>query len=204
MADIRILINDKAVGDLKAPSSGQYRARDTQLKGFHVIVGRRSKAFAVQGDLRKDGKRVASILVRIGDAETMSTREARASAKTYLGQISKDEHSNPKASDMLAHANDTLQGNGDEAAQPEIIPRGVTLRHAWARYRDAHLIRKGRSEGTIEVIVTTWSAFSGIGSTSPCRNWRRSGQGNCQARRDHEQEWSVYCEWQHADAAGHL
>lgn len=54
MTGIRILINDKAVSNLKAPGSGQYRARDTQLKGFHVIVGRRSKTFAVQGDLRKD------------------------------------------------------------------------------------------------------------------------------------------------------
>ncbi len=150
MADIRILINDRAVSDLKAPSSGQYRARDTQLKGFHVMVGRRSKTFAVQGDLRKDGKRVASISVRIGDAETMSTREARARAKTYLAQISKDEHPNPKAADMPAHENDTSQVNGDETAQPDIAPKGVTLRQAWARYRDAHLIRKGRSEGTIE------------------------------------------------------
>ncbi|CAN7209856.1 integrase arm-type DNA-binding domain-containing protein [Mesorhizobium sp. LjRoot246] len=126
MADIRILINDKSTSDLKAPSSGQYRARDTQLKGFHVIVGRRSKTFAVQGDLRKDGKRVASISVRIGDAETMSTREARATAKTYLAQISKGEHPNPKTADMPAHANDTSQVNGDEAAQPDVAPKGVT------------------------------------------------------------------------------
>ncbi|RWC93539.1 MAG: DUF4102 domain-containing protein [Mesorhizobium sp.] len=150
MADIRILINDRSTSDLKTPSSGQYRARDTQLKGFHVIVGRRSKTFAVQGDLRKDGKRVASISVRIGDAETMSTREARAIAKTYLAQISKGEHPNPKAAEMPAHANDTSQVDGGEAAQPGIAPKGVTLRQAWARYRDAHLIRKGRSEGTIE------------------------------------------------------
>lgn len=150
MADIRILINDRAVSDLKAPSSGQYRARDTQLKGFHVIVGRRSKTFAVQGDLRKDGKRVASISVRIGDGETMSTREARATAKAYLAQISKGEHPNPKAADMPRHGNDTSQVNGDGAAQPNNAPKGVTLRQAWERYRDAHLIRKGRSEGTIE------------------------------------------------------
>lgn len=40
--------------------------------------------------------------------------------------------------------------NGDEAAQPNNAPKGVTLRQAWERYRDAHLIRKGRSEVTIE------------------------------------------------------
>ena len=99
MADIRILLNDRSVGELKPPGSGQYRARDTQLKGFHVVVGRRTKVFAVQGDLRKDGKRVASVSVRIGDATTVSTREARATAKTYLAQISNGEHPNPKAAD---------------------------------------------------------------------------------------------------------
>ncbi|WP_095205223.1 integrase family protein [Mesorhizobium carmichaelinearum] len=154
MADIRILINDRAVIDLRAPNSGQYRARDTQLKGFHVIVGKRSKTFAVQGDLRKDGKRVASISVRIGEAATMSTREARATAKIYLAQISKGEHPDPKpdllteqpASASVSWDNPTVQLD----QQTDAAPKGVTLSRAWERYRDAHLIRKGRSEGTIE------------------------------------------------------
>ncbi|MER9232898.1 hypothetical protein NKI56_12460 [Mesorhizobium sp. M0622] len=85
MADIRILLNDRVISDLPAPKSGQYRARDTQLKDFHIVIGRRSKIFAVQGDLRKNGKRIASISVRIGNAETMSTREARGTAKSLAG-----------------------------------------------------------------------------------------------------------------------
>ncbi len=152
MADIRILLNDRSVGDLKPPGSGQYRARDTQLKGFHVVVGRRTKVFAVQGDLRKDGKRVASVSVRIGDATTVSTREARATAKTYLAQISNGEHPNPKAADTQASREEVIQSPGEAAQGPDqnMTPKGVTLRQAWERYRDAHLIRKGRSEGTIE------------------------------------------------------
>lgn len=150
MADIRIHINDRSIRDLKAPKSGQYRARDTQLRGFHVIVGTRSKTFAVQGDLRKNGKRVASISVRIGDAETISTREARTSAKTYLAQISKGEHPNRKAGDIRALENHPSEKNGDAVARSDITPKGITLRQAWERYRDAHLIRKGRSQGTIE------------------------------------------------------
>lgn len=152
MADIRILLNDRSITDLKAPSAGQYRARDTQLKGFHVIVGRRTKTFAVQGDLRKDGKRVASISVRIGDVGTTSTREARTTAKAYLAQISRGEHPNPKAADMVARGNEASQTSEDQPTRREddATPKGVTLRKAWERYRDAHLIRKGRSEGTIE------------------------------------------------------
>ncbi|WP_419695641.1 integrase arm-type DNA-binding domain-containing protein [Mesorhizobium muleiense] len=154
MADIRILLNDRAINDLQPPASGQYRARDTQLKGFHVVVGRRSKVFAVQGDLRKDGKRVSSISVRIGDTETMSTREARATAKTYLAQISKGEHPSPKPEPIAPAATDAPPPGteGEVPSEPlqNPIPKGVTLRVAWERYRDAHLIRKGRSEGTVE------------------------------------------------------
>jgi integrase len=145
MTDTRILLNDRAIRDLKPSNRGQYRARDTQLKGFHVVVGKRAKTFAVQGDLRKDGKRITTISVRIGDAETMSTREARAKAKTYLAQISKGEHPNPKPADIGTAG----QGLSLVSTQPG-AQRGVTLKEAWARYRDAHLVRKGRSEGTIE------------------------------------------------------
>ncbi|MES0100523.1 integrase arm-type DNA-binding domain-containing protein [Mesorhizobium sp. M0019] len=97
MADIRILLNDKAISDLESPSSEQYRARDAQLKGFHVVVGRRRKVFAVQCDLREGGKRIATISVWIGNAATMSTREARATAKTYVAQISKGRAPQSKA-----------------------------------------------------------------------------------------------------------
>jgi integrase len=149
MADIRILLNDRSISDLASPDSGQYRARDTQLKGFHVIVGKRKKIFAVQGDLRKDGKRVSSISVRIGDVETMSTREARVTAKTYLAMISRGEHPSPKVVPPSAQEADG-SANAEAQVGKVVTVTNVTLREAWQRYRDAHLIRKGRSEGTIE------------------------------------------------------
>lgn len=141
MADIRILLNDKNVARLSAPSSGQYRARDTELKGFYVVVGKRRKTFAVQGDLRQDGRRASSITVTIGDAREMATREARATAKEYLAQISRGVH--PKADERAAEKEET-------AAPAATAAGGITLRAGWERYRDAHMIRKGRSERTIE------------------------------------------------------
>lgn len=140
MADIRVLLNDKSVARLPAATAGQYRARDTELKGFYVVVGKRRKTFAVQGDLRRESKRASSITVTIGDAREMATREARATAKEYLAQISRGQH--PKAEERA-----------EKAAGEEIAPSpatGITLRAAWARYRDSHMIRKGRSERTIE------------------------------------------------------
>jgi site-specific recombinase XerD len=144
MADVRILLTDKAIARLPAPKEGWYLARDTELKGFFVVVGKRKRTFTVQGDLRQGGKRASSIRVAIGDTSETSTRTARATAKDYLAQISRGQH--PKAKKRDSGAGETATAEG-EAASPS---GGITLRQAWARYRDAHLIRKGRSEGTIE------------------------------------------------------
>lgn len=141
MADIRLLLNDKAIARLPNPASAWYLARDTELKGFFVVVGKRKKTFTVQGDLRRAGKRASTIRVAIGDAGEVSTRTARATARDYLLQISRGQHPNTKK-----RAKDVSVELGAAAVQLS----GVTLRVAWERYRDAHMVRKGRSEGTIE------------------------------------------------------
>lgn len=142
MTDIRISLTDKAIAQLPAPKEGWYLARDTELKGFFVVIGKRRRTFTVQGDLRRGGKRASSIRVSIGDASEMSTRAARATAKEYLAQISRGRH--PK--------------DDKQAEEPHPVPAiaiggrvaSITLRQAWERYLDAHLIRKNRSEKTIE------------------------------------------------------
>ncbi|WP_249130313.1 integrase arm-type DNA-binding domain-containing protein [Bradyrhizobium sp. AUGA SZCCT0283] len=74
------------------PEEGWYLARDTELKGFFVVVGKRKRTFTVQADLRQGGKRASSIRVAIGDAGEISTRTARATANDYLAQISRGQH----------------------------------------------------------------------------------------------------------------
>jgi hypothetical protein len=74
MADIRVLLTDKTITQLPTPEGGWYLARDTELKGFFVVVGKRKRTFTIQGDLRRDGKRASSIRVSIGDTSEMSTR----------------------------------------------------------------------------------------------------------------------------------
>ncbi|APG09993.1 integrase [Bradyrhizobium japonicum] len=142
MTDIRISLTDKAIAQLPAPKEGWYLARDIELKGFFVVIGKRRRTFTVQGDLRQGGKRASSIRVSIGDASEMSTRAARTTAKEYLAQISRGRH--PK---------DDKQAEGTKPA-PAIESGGkatsITLRQAWERYLEAHLIRKNRSEKTIE------------------------------------------------------
>ncbi|MET4175394.1 integrase [Bradyrhizobium sp. LA6.12] len=85
--------------------------------------------------------RASSIRVSIGNASEMSTRAARAIAKEYLAQISRGRH--PK---------DEKQAEGTNPAPAMEIGGTVariTLRQAWQRYLEAHLMRKSRSEKTI-------------------------------------------------------
>ena len=83
----------------------------------------------VQGEFWRDGTREFAAQVKLGEFGDISTREARSKAKDALGSIARG------------------QRPGDETT---IKPGSVTLRQAWERYRDAHMIRKGRSAGTIE------------------------------------------------------
>ncbi|APG10009.1 integrase [Bradyrhizobium japonicum] len=141
MTDIRISLTDKAIAQLPAPKEGWYLARDTELKGFFVVIGKRRRTFTVQGDLRRGGKRASSIRVSIGDAGEMSTRAARATAKAYLAQISRGRHPKDEKQAERVHAVPAMTTGGTVAS--------ITLRQAWERYLEAHLIRKNRSEKTI-------------------------------------------------------
>jgi integrase len=142
MTDIRISLNDKAIAQLPAPKEGWYLARDTELKGFFVVIGKRRRTFTVQGDLRRGGKRASSIRVSIGDASEMSTRAARATAKEYLAQISRGRHpKDEKQAEQTPPA--PAPATGGTVAS-------ITLRQAWERYLEAHLVRKNRSEKTID------------------------------------------------------
>ena len=156
MAGVRVHLTDKEVSHLPIPEEGWYLARDADLKGFFVVVGRKTKTFTVQGDLRV-GARRQTIRVAVGEASHMSTRDARVIAKSYLSQIARGEHPKPETAAKRATAKST-----EEA--PAVAPPGaVTLAQAWERYRDAHMVRKGRSSGTIdnyrdhiERILTEW------------------------------------------------
>jgi integrase len=140
MYPARLALTDKAIIALRFAPAGQQIIRDTELPCFFVMIGKRTKTFMAQGDLRANGKR-QSIRIKIGEAGEIKTREARARAKELLGSIAKGVDPRPKAQSLS-----DAQENGFNPTGAN----GPTLRAAWARYRDSHLKRKGRSEGTIE------------------------------------------------------
>jgi integrase len=138
-----LTLTDKAILNLPFTAAGQRLVRDAELSGFFVVVGKRTRTFMVQGDLRANGKR-QSVRLKVGEAGELNTREARAKAKTLLGSIAKGIDPRSKQ----ATDNESTHSEGGNGKDPSAM--GPNLGAAWTRYREAHLKRKGRSEGTIE------------------------------------------------------
>lgn len=160
MADMRILLNDKAIERLMPPDKGRYIVRDTELKGFFLMVGARKKTFMVQADLRKLGKRASTVRLAIGDTRELSTRAARSVAKEYLSQLSRGIHPrNGEKAAKASNASEITNGENNEAS-------GITLKQAWARYKIA-MQRKNRSERTIESYRDHVERIFGIGRRCP-------------------------------------
>jgi Arm domain-containing DNA-binding protein len=138
MTDVRLALTDRAIASLQPASSGQYFARDTDLPGFMVLVGKRQRTFVVQGERRKAGHRL-SVRMKVAEVGELTTRAARAKAKDILGKIANGV--DPRAS--------TRKQDGDTEAVDLPSIANPTLRIAWERYRDGHMKNRGRSDGTI-------------------------------------------------------
>lgn len=136
MPDLRLALTDKNLIGLPFAATGQYRARDTELGGFFVLVGSRTKSFMIQADLRIDRAR-QSVRMKVAEVGEIPAREARARAKTLLGRIAAGEDPRPP---RVA-----------PAAPPEPSTAVPTLREAWTRFRISHLERKNRSKATIRL-----------------------------------------------------
>lgn len=85
---MRLALTDKAILALQFTASGQQIVREAELPGFFVMVGKRTKTFMVQGDLRHNGKR-QSLRLKVGEVGEVRTREARVRAEALLGLIGK-------------------------------------------------------------------------------------------------------------------
>jgi len=129
MADHRQLLTDKAIARLLYATDKQYKVRDTELPGFFVLVGKKKKTFMAQAEFWRDGVREFAAQVKLGECGDVTTREVRSKAKQEIGSIARGER---------------------PGKEHEVKPGAVTLRNAWERYRDVHMIRKGRDARTIE------------------------------------------------------
>lgn len=132
MSDLRLPLTDRNVAGLPPAPGGQYRARDTELAGFFVLVGGRKKSFMLQGDLRVPGRR-QTVRMKVADVGDLSARDARGKARALLASIATG-----------VDPREVVRS----PRQPKIgdVP---TLRQAWERYRETHLVRKNRAESTL-------------------------------------------------------
>lgn len=144
MVDPRLTLTDRAIAGLAYAKSGQYRVRDTELAGFFVLIGSRTKSFMIQADLRT-GKSRTSIRMKVGEVGETSARDARANAKILIGRIEKGDDPRPPRAPKL-RAGGAGDGSGIMIASADGVP---TLREAWLRFKASHLERKKRAPGTV-------------------------------------------------------
>src|SRR3546814_2471379 len=61
--------------------------RDEQVKGLMVICHASTKTYAVQGDVRRNGRHIRTVRVKIDRCDRIGLREARNRAKVMMSQI---------------------------------------------------------------------------------------------------------------------
>jgi len=67
------------------PGSGIWR--DEQVKGLMVVCHATTKTYAVQGDVRRNGRHVRTVRMKIDRVDRIGLREARNRAKAIMSQI---------------------------------------------------------------------------------------------------------------------
>jgi integrase len=97
--------------------------RDEQVKGLMVLCHKTTKTYAVQGDVRRNGRHIRTVRVKIDRVDRIGLREARNKAKTLMSQI---------------------QSGVDPSAKPD--ETGVTLKQAL----EVHLGEKTFRPATVE------------------------------------------------------
>lgn len=130
-------LTDKALEKLPLATDGQYVVRDTELKGFLVVVGKRRKTFTVKGEGWQNGKR-KNVYAALGLVGDLTARDARLAAKDALLRIAKG-----------LPAIEAEEPAESEAPEAPLIDHGISLWAAWERYLEAHMVRKHRSARTI-------------------------------------------------------
>ena len=97
--------------------------RDGQAKGLMVICHKTTKTYAVQGDVRRNGRHVRTVRVKIDRVDRIGLREARRRARELMS---------------------TIQSGVDPTARPE--ETGMTLAEAY----DSHIGERELRPATIK------------------------------------------------------
>jgi len=122
--------------------------RDEQVKGLMVICHASTKTFAVQGDVRRNGRHIRTVRMKLDRVDRMGLREARRRAKEIMSQIQGgvDPTSKPDETGItISKALDIHLGEKPFRSATEESYR-YHVDHYLLRYRNRAVADLGRSE----------------------------------------------------------
>lgn len=122
--------------------------RDEQVKGLMVVCHATTKTYAVQGDVRRNGRHVRTVRVKIDRVDRIGLREARNRAKAIMSQIQSgvDPTAKPEESGItIAAALDAHLGEKPFRPATEESYR-YNIDHYLARYRNRAVTDLSRTE----------------------------------------------------------
>jgi hypothetical protein len=126
-------LTENRIRDLE-PGSGIWR--DEQVKGLMVIAHKSIKTYAVQGDVRRNGRHVRTVRVKIDRVDRIALREARRRAKELMSQI---------------------QSGVDPTSKPH--ETGITLKQALEAHLRERPFRPSTEESYHTTLTTRCSSF---------------------------------------------
>ena len=122
--------------------------RDKEVKGLLVVCHATTKTYAVQGDVRRNGRHIRTVRVKIDRVDRIGLREARNRAKAIMSQIQSgvDPTAKPEESGItIAQALDIHLGEKPFRPATEESYR-YNVDHYLARYRNRAVADLGRTE----------------------------------------------------------
>ncbi|MFG1364112.1 tyrosine-type recombinase/integrase [Xanthobacter versatilis] len=140
-----INLTEARIRDLE-PGSGIWR--DEQVKGLMVICHATTKTYAVQGDVRRNGRHVRTVRVKIDRVDRIGLREARNRAKAIMSQIQSGVDPTAKAAETgitISQALDAHLGEKPFRTATEESYR-YNVDHYLARIKNRAVADLGRNE----------------------------------------------------------
>jgi integrase len=118
--------------------------RDTEVKGLMVICHKTTKSYAVQGDVRRNGRHVRTVRVKIDRVDRIGLRDARNRARVLMSQIQSgvDPTDGPDETGITLAA--ALDAHLEEKAHRPRTEEGY-------RYHLDHYLRNWRNKAVADI-----------------------------------------------------
>jgi integrase len=122
--------------------------RDQQVNGLMVVCHATTKTYAVQGDVRRNGRHMRTVRVKIDRVDRIALREARNQARTIMSQIQSgiDPTNGPKESGITVAQALEDHLNEKPLREATVESYRYNVDHYLARYRNRAVADLSRTE----------------------------------------------------------